>query len=339
MINRISKFNAAYLKLTTFYVLIVMTISISFSVVLYNISLSELGKGLGRQTGILKDLTKKESLVQQFQDLELIRQNQLEESNDHLRLNLIYFNLLILLLSSISSYFLARKTLEPIEEAVDAQSHFTADASHELRTPLTAMKTGIEVSLRDKKFTLAAAKTLLESNLEEIEKLESLSNALLKLARFQESDKKNFDKVFLEEVVVESYEKVESLARKKGITFSPEITKMTVVGDRQSLVELFVILFENAIKYSNSGTKVKIVMQKDGPHSIVRVIDSGIGIKASDLPHIFNRFYRADTSRSKLKADGYGLGLSIAKQIVDIHGASINVKSVPNKGSEFIIKF
>jgi two-component system sensor histidine kinase CiaH len=338
MTNRIYKFNSAYLKLTTFYVLIVMTISISFSVVLYNISLSELGRGLGRQNGILKEMTRKDPLTQQFQDLELILQNQLDESNDHLRLNLIYFNLLILLLSSISSYFLARKTLEPIEEAVNAQSHFTADASHELRTPLTAMKTGIEVSLRDKKLNLTSAKTLLESNLEEIGKLENLSNALLKLARFQESDK-HFDKVDLEEIVVESYEKVESLGKKKNITFVPELIKTKVIGDQQSLVELFIILFENAIKYSNPGTKVRIVMQKDGSHSIVRVIDSGIGIKASDLPLIFNRFYRADTSRSKITTDGYGLGLSIAKQIIDIHGATINVKSTPNKGSEFIVRF
>ncbi len=333
-------FKAAYLKLTFFYVLIAMTISVSFSVAIYKISSIEIGKGLSPQNRILRDLL--------TDDFEHLRNQQITESNTRLKENLFYYNLAILILSSIGSYFLARRSLRPIEEAMEAQNRFTADASHELRTPLAAMKTEIEVALRDKKMGLLNSKKLLKSNLEEIGKLEKLSSALLKITRIQE-EKKNFDEVALDEIVIEAFEKVERLANKKEIEFNNKLIHAKVLGDHQSLVELFVILLDNAIKYSPEKSKVNILMSKAGPrpvalgankhHFIIRIKDNGVGIKASDIPYIFNRFYRADTSRSKEKIDGYGLGLAIAKQIVDLHGANISVLSKPGKGSEFIVKF
>ena len=324
-------FRSAYLKLTLFYVLIVMAISISFSLAIYQISSREIGRGLGPESRILRDLIPN--------NIEDLRSQQINESNSHLKVNLLYYNLIILILSSIGSYFLAKRTLKPIEEAMDTQNRFTADASHELRTPLAAMRAEIEVSLRDKKINFNDSKRLLKSNLEEVEKLENLSNALLKLSHLQEDIKRDFANVSLKETMLEAFEKVEKLADKKNIEFKVKLSDVLVKADKHSLIELFVILLDNAIKYSPGDSKININLEKEASHVVVTIKDEGIGIKAMDLPHIFDRFFRADSSRSKEKVDGYGLGLSIAKQIVELHGGRISVESTPGKGSEFRVIF
>jgi len=324
-------FKSAYLKLTLFYVLIAMAVSISFSIAIYQISSREIGRGLGPQSGIFRNMI--------ADDFENIRREQILESSSRLKINLFYYNLAILILSSIGGYFLARRTLRPIEEAMDSQNRFTADASHELRTPLAAMRSEIEVALRDEKFNLNMSKKLLNSNLEEIIKLETLSAALLKLARIEENSAQNFEIVSLEEIITESFEKLEKIADKKEIEFEVSLKDLKIKGDHQSLVELFVILLDNAIKYSPKKSKVIITIQQNKNHIIVKIKDYGIGIKASDLQHIFERFYRADASRSKEKVDGYGLGLAIAKQIVELHYGQIFAKSTPGRGSEFIVRF
>lgn len=335
-------FKSATFKLTLFYVLIAMIVSVVFSIALFNISANELDKGFNRQAKVLRDIPIHNFQNTQVPNFEQARLDLIAESNNNLRNNLILFNLLVLLLSSVAGYLLARKTLHPIEEAMDAQSRFTADASHELRTPITAMRTEIEVALRDKKLDLVSAKKLLESNLEETSKLESLASALLKLARYQEDVQKAFSDVALFDVITEAYENVEVLAVEKSIQidfYPPGDTSYFILGDKQSLSELFVILLENAIKYSPQKSKINISVVKTDGHVLIKIKDQGIGIKACDLPHIFDRFYRADHSRSKEKVNGYGLGLSIAKNIVDLHGGTISANSKPGKGSEFVLKF
>jgi len=330
-------FKSAYIKLTAIYVVIVMVISITFSVVLYQISSRELNRGLGRQGEVLRNLPPPEFIPQSRGAIEKTRVAQLEESNNHLKINLIYFNLLILFVSGGLSYFLARRTLKPIEEMVDIQNRFTADASHELRTPLTAMKTEIEVGLRDKKFNTADAKKLLGSNLEEIGKLETLSNELLTLAKYQDSGEFPFEKVDLKEVVDEALDKVETLAKNKGIKFDSTLADVKTSANKQGLVELAVILLENAIKYSPKNSKIAISTEIKDKHAYIKVQDWGIGIEASDIPFIFNRFYRADISRSKEVMEGYGLGLSIAKKIVEKHHGKIEVESKLDHGSTFTV--
>ena len=332
-------FKSATLKLTLFYVLIAMVISIAFSIAIYNISSNELESGFNRQARVFRDIPMQNSTNFQAPNFDDLRLQQINESNNNLQHNLTLFNLLILILSSAAGYFLARRTLKPIEEAMDAQSRFTADASHELRTPITAMRTEIEVSLRDKKLDLKSAKKLLESNLEEADKLESLSNALLKLARYQDDVKKTFHKVNLSDIVISSYEKIESLATQKSVAFENELEDISIFGDKESLTELFVILLDNAIKYSPKNSTINISIIKTDGHVLVKIKDRGMGIKASDLPHIFDRFFRADHSRNKEMINGYGLGLSIAKNIVDLHSGTISANSKPGKGSEFVIKF
>jgi len=331
-------FDWASIKLSIFYVLIIMFISISFSLSIYKLSINELAQSLGRQGRAFRDLQSNQIIPNVLDQIDRFRDQQIEASVQRLRMQLIYYNLFILLASAITSYFLARFTLKPIEESMDAQSRFTADASHELRTPLAAMKAEIEVALRDRKIILPDVKKILGSNLEEIAKLELLSNSLLKLASLDGINqvKTTFS---LEDALVEAYEKVQNLSSRKNINFNNKLLNLEITGSRQSIVELFVILLDNAIKYSPAESTIELNISQVGRQKIVSIKDHGIGIKASDLPYIFNRFYRADLSRNKGDIPGYGLGLSIAKKIVEVHGGKIMAKSKPGKGSEFIISF
>lgn len=331
-------FRSASFKLTVFYVLIVMIISISFSAVVYQISSNEIGTCMSRPALYIRGLSDDNPVRSLANDLERMRGEQLGQSRNHLLTNLINFNLLILLLSSVASYFFARRALRPIEEMMEAQSRFTADASHELKTPLTAMKSEIEVSLRDKKLGSTDAKKLLVSNLEEIGKLENLSNALLELARYENKSEKNFEELSLTEVLTTAYERVEKLAKAKNIEFETDFQDLKVCGDVQSLTELFVVLFDNAIKYSPVKSKIIISSKKEMRHVEIKIKDQGAGIKKEDLPHIFDRFYRADSSRYKEVAGGYGLGLAIAKSVVELHGGTISAESKEGKGSTFTVK-
>lgn len=328
-------FKSAYTKLIIFYMAIVMCISLTFSVVLYQMAASELGRGLGRQTRAIRDMPLPGF---PFSDLERIRLEEINQSSHNLEFQLLYFNLIILAAAAAVSHLLTRYTLRPIEESVDRQNRFTADASHELRTPLAAMKAEIEVALRDKQFNVTDAHKILQSNLEEIDKLTILSNALLELARYQDKERIDLKSASLPDIIIEAYEKVAVLAEAKEIEFENVLEPVKIKGDAQMLTELFIILLDNAIKYSPNKSKINInVFQKDHFAEVV-IKDQGMGIKASDMPHIFGRFYRADSSRSKNKVDGYGLGLSIAKQIVDSHKGTIFATSTPGKGSTFTVK-
>lgn len=333
------KFKNACLKLTLYYILIVMFISNTFSVALYSISAHEINFGLRRQERILHDLPRFENVPEFFPDLdfEKMRLEQLQTAKRALLINLLRFNLAILILSGGLSYWLAWRTLKPIEEMLETQKRFTADASHELRTPLTAMKAEIEVGLRDKNFNAENARVLLKSNLEEIEKLENLSGALLKLARYEEGKNIVFEEISLEDVVAEAYLRVEKLAVVKEINFENTFADIKIKGDKVSLTELFVILLDNAIKYSPRQSEILITIGKTDRRAYVEIKDRGVGITKEEVTHIFDRFYRSDPSRSKMKTDGYGLGLAIAQKIVQLHKGEIKVKSELSKGSVFTI--
>ena len=171
-------FKSAYIRLTFFYVFIVMIISVAFSLIIYELSYQELGRGLGKQVRTICDHPNGSQQCAPPMELERIRLAQLDESRGNIVSGLVYFNVLILVLSSAVSYLLAKRTLQPIEQMMEAQNRFTADASHELKTPLTAIRSEIEVNLRDGKMSLSEAKKLLASNLEEVSKLEGKNDVL-----------------------------------------------------------------------------------------------------------------------------------------------------------------
>lgn len=248
----------------------------------------------------------------------------IDETKRRVALSLVYLNAIILGMAGVGGYFLAGKTLGPIKKNMDEQRDFISNASHELRTPLTSLKTEIEVALRDKKMTLPEAKKLLQSNLDDVNKMTSLSNYLLELNKFQRGRENiEFKKVDLSEIA-----KI-AIGKKKVKVI---LAKSVVYGNEDSLIELVTILIDNAFKYSNKNPKIEVKVSR----KTLEVKDTGIGISVVDLPHVFDRFYRADKSRQK---DGYGLGLSIAKQIAQMHNAKIYVESKLNKGTSFKVVF
>jgi signal transduction histidine kinase len=327
-------FHSARLKLTAWYLVIIMAISLTFSVVIY--------------TGVTADLRRR------FADIErCFRQDQCagrmspnaDMSLMDLRGNLrgaqarvltilIFANGAILVLSAGAGWLLAGQTLHPIEESLEEQKRFTADASHELRTPLTSLKASIEVALRDQALSPDAAKEVLQSCLEDIDSLEALTADLLRLARDQGSNGRlNFEEIDIKETVEKAARTVAAVAETKNVQLELDAAAVTLEADRQSLEKLAVILLENAVKYTPTGGRVSVTTSADRGQAILTVRDTGIGIAAEDLPHIFDRFYRVDQSRSKTQTPGFGLGLSIAKKIVDEHGGTVSVDSAVDRGT------
>jgi signal transduction histidine kinase len=325
-------FKNAALKLTGWYLAIIMALSIGCSLALYSVSSNDLSQNTRRQFPYFTQLLAPDDL-QDFTDL---RQSQLDQARNHLKANLVLFNIVVLVAGGVVSYALARRTLQPLEDSLESQTRFTGDASHELRTPLTVMQSEIEVALRDKNLTKASAVKLLGSNLEEVGKLKALSEGLLRLAQGNELPIKG-RVVSLKAVIEEVTNRTEKQASAKKIKIENKARNILLTGDFQSLVELFVILVDNAIKYSPNRSTVKLSSKRQGKLAEISVQDSGLGIKASDLPRIFDRFYRADNSRSKENTGGYGLGLAIARKITEAHKGFIEVKSIHQKGSTFMV--
>jgi signal transduction histidine kinase len=239
------------------------------------------------------------------------------------------------LLGGIGSYLLARRTLEPIEAAHEAQTRFTADASHELRTPLAAMRAETEVALRNSKLSAKEARELLHSNLEELTRLTGLSEGLLQLARGAD-DGNTHELLSLSLIIEQALAQVRPLAQAKAITIRLEsATALKVLGNIGQLTQAVVILLDNAIKYSPRKTTVAVSVTQDHQYVRVSVADHGRGISETDLPHVFERFYRADSARTQADVSGHGLGLSIAEQIVTAHGGHLEAQSTLGKGSRF----
>jgi signal transduction histidine kinase len=325
-------FHSAALKLTAWYLAIIMVLSIGCSAVIYQFSSNELAHNTRRQVYFFNDQLNRAD----FNNFANLRQQQLDQGLNRLKADFVLFNLLVLVGGGALSYALAKRTLTPLEESLEGQKRFTADASHELRTPLTVMQSEIEVALRDSNLTKAEAVELLKSNLEEVGKLKRLSEGLLRLAQGDGQPDEN-SRASLSGIIKEAIERVQKPAEAKKIKIENKTKDIVLRGDHQSLVELLVILLDNAIKYSPGKSTIRIASKRQNKTARISIHDEGPGIKAADLPHIFDRFFRADSSRSKTNAEGYGLGLAIAKKITDLHDGSIEVKSAAGKGSTFTI--
>lgn len=322
-------FRSATFKLTMWYLVIIVAISLLFSVVLYNVATTELVRGLHSET---RRIFTQFPVFQNSPYLQPIKD--INDAAHRLLLRLIGFNLLVFVTAGLASYLLAKRTLSPIEQAHAQQQRFTADVSHELRTPLTALRMESEVALLNEYATALELRQTLASNLEEVTKLEALINNLLRLTHLEESElRHSFESVSLSQVVGEAVAQVSTHATSRHIKIDTNISDIIVYGDHDSLVQLIVILVDNAIKYSPKNATVSINTKVDGKQLLLGVVDSGTGIEPEALKHIFERFYRADSSRNKTDTEGYGLGLSIAKMIADIHQAEIILTSKQGSGT------
>ncbi len=328
-------FDNTYLKLAGLYLLVLAVISFVFSANIYQLSVQELQKDLHMHT----------SRLNQFRVPAQTKALVLDEANDQylssksrIVARLVVVNLFVLTAGGLLSYYLARLTLRPIEKAHKSLERFTADASHELRTPIAAMQTETEVTLMNPKLTVEEAKQQLQSNLEEMQKLTGLTETLLQVARFSESDLVNLESVKVSMLVKQATKKVEVMAKAKSINISAtNIPGVMVKVDPDGIEQALIIILENAIKYSEKGQKVMVSVTHDKNIVKIAVKDKGKGIAKADLKNIFERFYRADSSRTKNDSGGYGLGLSIAKNIIQTNGGSISVDSVEGFGSVFTV--
>jgi signal transduction histidine kinase len=320
-------FQSATLKLTVWYVAIVISISILFSVIIYSIASSEVGSRIHNlQISTPPPATSAEALI-----IESLRQAQINEAQGNLIGSLVITNLAIWLAGGFGSYYLARRTLRPIERAHEAQSRFTSDASHELRTPLASMKVELEVALRDQTLKKDEMRELLESTLEEVNKLTKLSHTLLQLSRLDHANipRDKIDLGVLTQSVIERFNKTHKRIKLHNVR------KLPVIGNELSIEELLTILLDNAVKYSPPGSQIDVSLIKQPLMSGFKVTNAGEGISPDNLPHIFNRFYRADESRTNSSQKGYGLGLSLAKKIVELHNGELSVSSAPQQETTF----
>ncbi len=222
-----------------------------------------------------------------------------------------------------------------LENSFQRISQFTADAAHELRTPLALIRTTAEVALRSGQPD--EYKEALPQIIEETGRTTELVKNLLMLARADGNDVAQEVSTFdLPSVIEEVIEPARKLAngRNLDLSFPSKVPAIQIRADRMAIRRLIVILLDNAIQYTPPGGKVSVHFHE----SILEVKDTGIGISRSDLPHIFERFYRADKARSR-ESGGAGLGLSLAKWIAESHGTEISVESQLGQGATFRIDF
>ena len=229
-------------------------------------------------------------------------------------------------------------TLARLQNAVGEMKQFTASISHELRTPLAVLRGEAEIALMQADSS-EQLRRVLASQLEEFERLTRMINQLLTLARAESGDVAIArEPVNISSMAQSIAEQLEPVAASKDVRLSWNCDgNVTLQGDASWIERVVLNLIDNAIKFTRPGGHVGINVSTNGADAIFEVADEGIGIPPEAVPHIFERFYRADPSRAN-RADGAGLGLSLVKWAVDQHHGTIHVESLPENGTRFVVK-
>jgi heavy metal sensor kinase len=229
--------------------------------------------------------------------------------------------------------------IERLEESFQQINRFSADASHELRTPLTVLQGELEAMAEKEHSLPAEVRETIGSALEETQRLAKIVESLLAISRL-EAGEARVGPVRLDfaELVRTTADQMRLLAEEKHISLNCDGTKpVQVEADPARLKQVVVNLLDNAIKYTPERGSVIATVNSQDSRAVLEVADSGLGISASDLPHIFDRFYRADKARSR-QMGGAGLGLSIVRSICSAHGGQVTVTSTEGHGSRFRIE-
>lgn len=223
--------------------------------------------------------------------------------------------------------------LDRLDQAYQQATRFSADASHELRTPLTILRSEMESILHERTLT-EALREHLASLLEEAERLSAIVESLFSLARLDAGEARISHETFdLAELARTTFEQMQLLAEDKHLVIQVEAPQPVLVsGDAARLKQVIVNLLDNAIKYALPGGRITLEVRAEGGKAVLRVQDNGIGIAAEDLPHVFERFYRADKVHSR-SVQGAGLGLSIVQAICQAHAGSVTATSEPGIGT------
>ncbi|WP_060976796.1 cell wall metabolism sensor histidine kinase WalK [Streptococcus sp. CCH8-C6] len=240
-------------------------------------------------------------------------------------------------ISLIASIYLARMSVKPLLESIKKQKAFVENASHELRTPLAVLQSRLETLFRKPEATIMQSSEHIASSLDEVRNMRLLTTNLLNLARrddginpqYGEVEPEFFDTTFANyRLIAEENQKV---------FHSENMVQRPVITDQILLKQLLTILFDNAIKYTEADGEISVTASSNERNLVLRVEDNGPGISNDDKKKIFDRFYRVDKARTRQKG-GFGLGLSLAKQIVDAFKGTIYVKDNKPKGTVFEVK-
>ncbi|HUO61931.1 MAG TPA: HAMP domain-containing sensor histidine kinase [Candidatus Bathyarchaeia archaeon] len=327
-------FRSAVIKLTVWYLLIIMGISLLFSITIYQAAMNEIDDRLAEFQSYFEmpgpgGFVNGPGGAPNHRLFSAYRNDQRQTANRNISSLLITVNILVFFGGGALSYLLARRTLRHIEQSHDEQSRFTGDASHELRTPLAAMKSELEVALRNPNLSKTEMHTLLKSNLEEVNKLTTLSKTLLQLSRLDHASLE-LEPVNLGTVASEVVQRYDKNASRINLNLPSE--QLVSKANHASIEELLTILVDNALKYSPKNSKIDATLSRDGRSVQFSITNGGRGISTENLPLIFDRFYRANNSRND---SGSGLGLALAKEIVEIHKGQLSVTSAKNADTTF----
>ncbi len=238
-----------------------------------------------------------------------------------------------LALAGVGGWWLAGKSLRPVQVAFNRQHAFVSDASHELRTPLAVIRANAEFLQQEQ-----PENPEVRDIISETDRLSSLVDALLAVARDDDSVRADHLPVDLSEVIAATVASFHPLAEEHGLALThAEPSGLIVLGDREQLRQVLVILLDNAVRYTPAGGRIHVQARPDGREALLTVHDTGIGITEAALERVFERFYRADEARNR-QSGGVGLGLAIARELVTRHGGKISVTSTEGAGSTFEIR-
>ena len=311
-------FRSAEFKLTIFYFLIICGISLIFNAVIF-------GTISNGRMEISQDFSDMKSTTESFRNSIIEARNAAAEKQIFEAMTIL--NFAILVAGGWGSAILARKTLAPLEKAHKLQSEFVSNASHEIRTPLSTIQLETELILKDKNASREDLREILQSNLEEAKSLESLTSMLLRLSKIEKIALEN---VNLNEIVKNRLEKFPS----DKINFT-ESKEFIVYANETAIAELATILVDNALKYNTSKEKIDVKIFRENRQAILEVSNFSRQIEKSELDKLFERFYRSDNARScNGKCEGHGLGLAIAKKLVENLESSLTVHNKKVAGEE-----
>lgn len=249
---------------------------------------------------------------------------------------MIIEDLIILMFAAWISYIFAGYTLKPAQRSLFIQKSFSENASHELRTPLAIMKSDIEVLLRNPHPDKDTITATLKSVVEEINRMTTMTNDLLLLARLEHEGITIQNPINIVQVTEHVVQKMMLLAQEKGIAmqFVSNRNVMTLYkGSVFALERALFNILQNAVTYTPSDGSIVVTLTEEKKSILLTVKDTGKGIAPKDLPYVFERFYKGETS------EGTGLGLAIVKEIIEIHEGKINIRSKKDSGTEIVIRF
>jgi heavy metal sensor kinase len=225
--------------------------------------------------------------------------------------------------------------LERLEMLFTSQRRFVADVSHELRTPLTAMRGNLEILRRGATRDPQALDESLAAMEREVNRLVRLASDLLLLAQAEAGATLHREPVALDELVLEVVRDLAPLA--KGVALTPDVTEqVAAIGDRDRIKQALLNMVVNALQHTQPGDRIRVALAREESRARLSVSDTGAGIAAEDLPRVFERFYRADKARSRVRG-GAGLGLAIVKWVAEAHGGAVEAHSIAGQGSTFVL--